>query len=114
LYGLAILGFAVTRNLVLAAVLLVVTGFCAGAFDVLQQTLIQLAVPAEQRGRAVGLWVLSIGSAPIGHLEMGALAVVLSVPTALLINGAFTFGAAVLLIVRAPEYFWRWRKPPSD
>ena len=30
----------------------VVIGFCAGAFDLLQQTLIQMAVPNEQRGRA--------------------------------------------------------------
>jgi hypothetical protein len=48
--------------------------------------------------------VLSIGSAPIGHLEMGALAVALGVPTALLINGALTLAAAVLLLVRSPEY----------
>jgi MFS family permease len=106
LYGLAIVGFALTRNLAVAAALLVITGFCAGAFDVLQQTLIQLAVPPEQRGRAVGLWVLSIGSAPIGHLEMGALAVALGVPAALLINGALTLVAAAWLLVRAPEYRW--------
>jgi predicted MFS family arabinose efflux permease len=104
LYGLAIMGFAITRDLSIATLLLLLTGFCAAAFDLLQQTLIQLAVPPEQRGRAVGLWVLSIGSAPIGHLEMGALAVALGVPTALLINGALTLAAAVLLLVRSPEY----------
>jgi MFS family permease len=104
LYGLAIMGFAITRDLAIATLLLLLTGFCAAAFDLLQQTLIQLAVPPEQRGRAVGLWVLSIGSAPIGHLEMGALAVALGVPTALLINGALTLAAAVLLLVRSPEY----------
>lgn len=114
LYGLAIVGFALTRNLAVAAALLVITGFCAGAFDVLQQTLIQLAVPPEQRGRAVGLWVLSIGSAPIGHLEMGALAVALGVPAALLINGALTLVAAGWLLVRAPEYRWGRPRPAYE
>ncbi|MDZ4717460.1 MAG: MFS transporter [Roseiflexaceae bacterium] len=106
LYGMAIVGFAFTRDLAIATILLLVTGFCAAAFDVLQQTLIQLAVPPEQRGRAVGLWILSIGSAPIGHLEMGALAVVLGVSNALVINGALTVAAAVLLLIRTPEYRW--------
>ena len=86
LYGLSIMALSATRDLALAAAVLVVTGFCAGAFDVLQQTLIQMAAPDEQRGRAVGIWVLSIGSAPVGHLEMGALIAALGVPMALLIN----------------------------
>jgi MFS family permease len=107
LYGLAIIGFGLSGSLFVAALFLVITGFCAGAFDVLQQTLMQLAVPPEQRGRAVGLWVLSIGSAPLGHLEMGALARALGVPTALVLNGALTLISALLLLARAPEYRWR-------
>lgn len=106
LYGLAIIGFGLSQSLPVAMLLLLITGFCAGAFDVLQQTLIQLAVPPEQRGRAVGLWVLSIGSAPLGHLQMGGLAFVIGVPSALLINGMLTFGAAAWLLIRAPGYRW--------
>ena len=114
-YGLSILVLAATRDLAMAAAVLVVMGFCAGAFDLLQQTLIQMAVPNEQRGRAVGLWVLSLGSAPVGHLEMGMLIAALGVPIALLINGALTVAAAATLLVRAPGYRWtRWAraKPP--
>jgi MFS family permease len=113
LYGLSILVFAATRDLTVAAGVLLVTGFCAAAFDVLQQTLIQMAVPDEQRGRAVGVWVLSIGSAPIGHLEMGILAGALGAPAALLINGALTLVAAAVLLARAPDYRWRsgWARP---
>lgn len=104
LYGFAIVLFALTRNLLLSAAVLLVIGFCAASFDVLQQTLIQLAVPDEQRGRAVGVWILGIGSAPIGHLEMGAVAGALGVPAALLINGTLTLVSALLLVLRAPEY----------
>jgi MFS family permease len=105
-YGLSLLGLAATRELVLAAAVLVVTGFCAGAFDVLQQTLLQMAVPNEQRGRAVGMWVLGLGSAPVGHLEMGTLIAALGAPSALLINGAVTVAAAATLLARAPGYRW--------
>jgi MFS family permease len=104
LYGLSILGLALTRNLAGATAVLLVVGCCAAAFDVLQQTLIQMAVPDEQRGRAVGIWVLSIGSAPLGHLEMGLLIAALGVPLALLINGAVTVAAAATLLARAPSY----------
>lgn len=112
-YGLAIMGLALTRSLAVAIVVLLLIGCCAAAFDVLQQTLIQMAVPDAQRGRAVGLWVLSIGSAPAGHLQMGALAAVLGVPGALVINGAVTVAAAATLLARAPAYRWARRARPS-
>jgi MFS family permease len=112
LYGLSIMGLAAAHTLTLAAAMLLVMGLCAAAFDLLQQTLIQLAVPSEQRGRAVGLWLLSIGSAPVGHLEMGMLIAALGVPFALLINGALTLAAAAMLLVRAPVY--RWRRADLD
>jgi MFS family permease len=104
LYGLAIVGLAFTRNLGFAAAVLLLIGCCAAAFDVLQQTLIQMAVPDSQRGRAVGIWVLSIGSAPFGHLEMGLLIAALGVPGALLINGAITVLAAAGLLLYARDY----------
>jgi MFS family permease len=103
-YGAAILVLAGTRSLWLAAAVLVVIGACAGAFDALQQTLIQLAVPDAQRGRAVGIWVLGLGSAPFGHLEMGFLAAALGAPGALLLNGSLVVAGAVVLAARAPAY----------
>lgn len=106
IYGGAIVVLAATYNPLAAAAVLVVIGFCAAAFDLLQQTLIQMAVPDEQRGRAVGLWVLSIGSAPVGHLEMGFVIAAIGVPAALLINGALTVLSAIVLLVRAPAYRW--------
>lgn len=105
-YGLAIVGLATTRELLAAAAVMVVIGMCAAAFDVLQQTLVQMAVSTEQRGRAVGLWVFSIGSAPLGHLEMGILISALGVPLSLLINGTLTVVAAMTLLARAPAYRW--------
>lgn len=112
LYGLSILALALTHSLAMATALLLVIGLCAGAFDLLQQTLIQLAVPDEQRGRAVGLWLLSVGSAPIGHLEVGLLVAALGAPLALLINGGLTLTTAVILLAHTPSYRWTpWIRP---
>ena len=110
LYGLSLLALASARSLPVAVAILVVTGLCAGAFDLLQQTLIQLAVPEAQRGRAVGVWMLGLGSAPAGHLEMGALAAAIGAPGGLLINGSLTLLSAAVLLVRAPNYRWATRQ----
>ena len=112
-YGASLVLLGMTRNLWLAAAVLVVTGFCAGAFDLLQQTLIQLAVPDEQRGRAVGIWVLGLGSAPVGNLEMGALIGALGAPGALAINGALAIASAAGLAARAPAFRWKLRTRSS-
>jgi predicted MFS family arabinose efflux permease len=103
-YGASLLLLAPTTTLLIAAAALLITGACAASFDVLQQTLMQLSVPAEQRGRAVGLWVLGIGSAPIGNLEMGVMAASIGAPAALLINGGLVLCASAVLIMTAPEY----------
>lgn len=112
-YGVSLIALAMTRDLAVAAAVLVVTGICAGGFDVLQQTLIQLAVPEEQRGRAVGIWVLGVGSAPVGYLEMGALIATLGAPAALTINGALTIVSAVTLVARSPGYRWNLHAQPG-
>lgn len=104
LYGLSILALAASGGLPLAVAALLVIGACAAAFDALQQTLIQMAVPDEQRGRAVGTWVLGLGSAPVGHLEVGALVALLGAPGALAINGCLVIAGAAALLTRAAPY----------
>ena len=88
-----------------AAVLLILVGANAlGAVtDVLAQTLIQLAVPSGLRGRAGGAWVVSIGMAPLGQFQVGALASLFGVSAALGVNGVALMAvglAAALLVPR--------------
>jgi MFS family permease len=111
-YGVSLLALAGTSSLLTAAIVLVVTGACAASFDLLQQTLLQLAVSEDQRGRAIGVWVLGIGSAPVGHLEMGTLVAVLGAPSALLINGLVVVVCAIVLLTTAPLF--RWSMPTSS
>jgi hypothetical protein len=60
----------------------------AGALaDLLAQSLLQLSVPRELRGRAGGAWVVAIGLAPLGQLQIGALASLFGVSVALGTSG---------------------------
>ena len=60
----------------------------AGALaDLLAQSLLQLRVPPHLRGRAGGAWVVAIGLAPLGQLQIGALASLFGVSVALGTSG---------------------------
>ena len=102
-FGLALIAVAVAPNFVaiLAGVLAVAA--LATASDVLTQSMMQLSVPDRLRGRAMGAWVFAIGAAPLGHLEMGALAASVGVGTALGINGVALILIGVLTTIAAPK-----------
>jgi len=97
--SLVALGFAPSFAVVL--LVLVAANALGAVTDVLAQTLIQLAVPSGLRGRAGGAWVVSIGMAPLGQFQVGALASLFGVGTALGLNGLalMAVGAAAALLV---------------
>jgi hypothetical protein len=97
--ALVALGFAPTFTMVL--LILVAANALGAVTDVLAQTLIQLAVPSGLRGRAGGAWVVSIGMAPLGQFQVGALASLFGVSAALGVNGLalMAVGAAAALLV---------------
>ena len=73
----------------------------AALTDILTQTLVQSSVPNELRGRAMGSWILAIGFGPVGHVQIGVLAAVLSVTAALTINGVLLAALALTTILKA-------------
>jgi MFS family permease len=84
-----------------AAACVIGINIMAAATDVLHQTLLQVSVANEQRGRAMGSWIIGTGIAPVGHLEVGSLASLTSAHLALLVNGLalmlLTLGMAVCI-----------------
>ena len=76
---------------------------CAMAVDTLYKTLMQNLVSDEERGRAMGSWVLSIGFAPVGHVGIGALAGAVGAPRALLINGAALAAISAIAAATLPR-----------
>ena len=72
-------------------------GGMASGLDAMEHTMLQLNVNENQRGRAMGIWQLSIGFGPIGHLAIGAIADSLSPPIALVINGSILIVISIIL-----------------
>jgi MFS family permease len=75
----------------------------ASIADVLHQSLLQLSVSNEQRGRAMGSWIVGIGTAPVGHLQIGYLAEATNARIALLVNGVTLAVLALTLGVLLPR-----------
>ena len=76
---------------------------CGMSVDTLYKTLMQSNVPDEQRGRAMGSWVVSIGVAPVGHIGVGGLATALGPQGALLVNGAALAGISLVAAFGLPK-----------
>ena len=102
-FGASIALLALASNLVLVLVILAVVNAMAALSDILSQSLMQLAVPNELRGRAMGSWVLAVGMGPLGHMGIGGLASALSVAFALTSSGLGLVALAVAAAVLFPR-----------
>ena len=100
-FGALLVALGAAPTLGAVVLTLVAISAAASVSDVLSQTLIHLAMPAALRGRAGGAWVVAIGTAPLGQLQIGALASAIGVGAALGANGlallAVTAGVAVFV-----------------
>ena len=86
-FGLTQMSLYISENLYVAAIGIFLINGCAMAVDVLIKTLMQLNVPNEHRGSAMGSWVFSIGTGPIGHVGIGSVASRFGSSIAFLVNG---------------------------
>jgi MFS family permease len=98
LFAAAVYGFSLSQSFHLSLALLVVAGGCSVAFIATCNTMLQLAVPDEMRGRVMGLYSLSfIGMGPAGSLLSGTLAHAFGAPWAVCIGAVAAAGAAIAL-----------------
>jgi MFS family permease len=96
-FGLSLILFSLSRSFWLSAALLVPVGFCMIGQLASSNTLIQMMVPDDLRGRAMSVYsMMLIGMAPFGSLLAGILAQHLSAPCAVAAGGGVCLvGAAV-------------------
>ena len=88
---------------------LLATGIVGAAMalsDIFSQSMMQNIVPNEQRGRAMGAWIVGIGTAPIGNLQVGAVLKAVGVGIALSANGI----ALALVGVAIFAFYGRMRR----
>ena len=102
-FGLGEMAFSLGGGFVAFVAILAFINACASVVDTLYKTLMQENVENEERGRAMGAWVLSIGVAPVGHLGVGALASAFGAGRALLINGSILLGISALTAAALPR-----------
>lgn len=104
IYTALLVAFAFSPWLGVSTVLLFALGAADGVWAVARNTLAQLLVPDELRGRVMSVVVLATrGSAPLGRVQAGFVAGLAGGPAAVLI-GAAVIGAAILRS-------WRLRPP---
>ena len=94
-FGAGEMAFSLGGNFFSFVLVLAFINACASAIDTLYRTLMQENVSNEERGRAMGSWVLSIGIGPVGHLGVGAMGERFGAPLTLLINGSILLGVSV-------------------
>jgi len=102
LYVTAMLVFALTTHVVLAAIALSVVGFAQAGFSIMQATLVYIAAPVEVRGRVLGILTMCIGMGPIGFVYIGLLAEWIGAPWATVAMALH--GMAALALTRR---WWR-------
>jgi MFS family permease len=97
--SLSLAGFAISAHLWLSLLLLALAGFCEMVFIITNQTLLQLSIPDELRGRVNGIITLSNGLVPIGSLVAGSGADWLGPrPTTLLLSAAAGLVSLIALL----------------
>lgn len=98
-FGIGLAAFAVSPAFILALMILFLIGAMWASVDSLLPTLLQYSVQDKERGASVGVWNLSRGLGPLGHLEVGAIAGALGVSIALTINGSLIVLVVVFLVL---------------
>ena len=102
-FGVFLILFSQSPWYPISLVLIAIVGAMAAGMDAMGHTILQLNVADEQRGRAMGVWMMSIGIGPVGSITVGIVASLLSAPLAVTINGTLiviTFGLLLLFVPR--------------
>jgi len=102
-FGVFLVLFSQSPWYLVSLILIGIVGVVAGAFDAMQHILLQLNVADEQRGRAMGMWMLSIGFMPVGSIAIGAIAALVGAQLAVSINGTAIVAIFFIVAVFVPR-----------
>jgi len=102
-FGIFLILFSQSQWFPVSLVFIALVGVTASGMDAIGHTILILSVPAEQRGRSMGVWMMSIGFGPIGSITIGAVATALGAPIAVSINGALIVLVFFILLFFVPR-----------
>ena len=100
-FGLSLIPFSHSPDVAMATAFALLAGFFNVSYTSQDQTIIQMLVPGELRGRVLGIYLLNRGLMPLGSLLAGVLAHFLGGPSAVTVMGisCVVLAAAVGLLV---------------
>ncbi len=103
-FGLCIIGFALSREFWLSALMLMLSGMCDGVSVVLRSTILQLATPDAMRGRVSSINGIFIGSSnELGAFESGLAARLLGLVPSVVFGGCMTLAVVGVTAWKAPK-----------
>jgi MFS family permease len=102
-FGISLVLFSQSPVIWLAGLFILFAGISNSAFGTQNQTLIQIMVPSEIRGRVLGIYLLDRGLMPLGSLLAGSLAAWLGGRVAVLIMGIACFLLVLTIRVFVPK-----------
>jgi MFS family permease len=102
-FGVSLILFANSALYPLSLFFIGIVGITAAGHDAMQHILLQLNVSEEQRGRAMGIWQLSIGFGVLGSVTLGAIAETVGAPLAQSIYGTVMVVIFVILVLAVPK-----------
>lgn len=103
-FGVCIIGFALSRELWLSALFLMMSGMCDGVSVVLRSTILQLATPDHMRGRVSSINGIFIGSSnELGAFESGVAARLLGLVPSVIFGGCMTMLVVAATAKLAPK-----------
>ena len=103
MFGVGLILYANTPIYVFALIFMGMVGVSAAGHDAMSQILLQLNVDEEQRGRAMGMWQLSIGFGIIGSMTLGSLAEAYGAIFAQSVFGGLMVLIVVLMYLTVPK-----------
>ena len=99
--GALLMLFSLSRSFWLSFALLIVIGAVQMAYLTTNQTLLQLIIPDQMRGRVMGIYMLNQGLLPAGSLFAGGMADFFGAPAAVFVMGSITCVMALAFGLRA-------------
>jgi MFS family permease len=103
LFGVWLALFAFSPWWQLSLVLVALTSGCSAVYMAQNNTIIQLMVADEYRGRVMSVYLMTFGLMPFGTLPMGALAESLGAPAAVAIHGVLSTVVIILVALKLPQ-----------
>ncbi|NTW52519.1 MAG: MFS transporter [Chlorobiaceae bacterium] len=103
-FGICMISFALSANIWVAAILLLLSGVCDGVSVVMRTTIIQLSTPDVMRGRVSAINGIFIGSSnELGAFESGIAARLMGLVPSVIFGGIMTLSVVAATARLAPK-----------